>query len=266
MKLEKKVCAHSTLGTLLRRGMWTVLWLIPVILVCFLLFLAYVRRVEITSIVIEGDVLLSAREVKSYINIDMPVDYLSLSTAVVSKRLQEHPLIYSARVKKTFDGKLLLALTRSMPLVAVLATVGGVATPVYFDKGGKCVQVGTRGGIVDVPILSGIALVDPHLGVYLPSWARDFVAALATIKKEQSALFHSVSEFKIHSSGKGYKILEIWFADFKQKYITEIDIDAKHLQKLQRFADRISKEAFAKDFESFDVRQGSIIAKKKRAI
>ncbi len=256
----------SFLGKFFYRGVWTVLWLIPIFVVFFLLFLMYVQRVEITSIVIKGDIKLTAKEIKSYINIDIPTAYLKINTVEISKKLRQHPLIYSARVKKKFDGTLVLLLTRSIPLVTMLATINGIATPVYFDKDGKCVQVGTKGGIVDVPIVSGLKLIDPRVGVYLPAWAQEVLASLATIKKEHSALFHSVSEFKIHSHGDNYKTLEIWFADFKQKYIADIGINVKHLQKIWYFAEKISKETFAQDFESFDVRQGVIIAKKKRMI
>lgn len=262
----RKVDNISSLSKRFRQSIWVVLWLIPILSVLFLLFLMYVQRVEITSVVVEGDVRLTAKEVKSYINIDIPAAYLTISTTEISKQLQRHPLIYSVRVKKKFDGTLVLFLTRSMPLVTVLARVKGTLTPVYFDKEGKCVQVGVQGGIVDVPIVSGLTLVDPHIGVYLPAWAQEILGSLATIKEEHSALFHSVSEFKIHSRGDNYKTLEIWFTHFKQKYITEADIDAKHLQKIWYFADRINKEAFAQNFESFDLRQGIVIAKKKRVI
>lgn len=240
------------------------LWCIPAIAVFFFVFIANVRRAEIKDITVKGDVALSEQEIKRIADVKLPVLYLDINTAKIEKRLEDHPLIYSARVKKTMSGELVLILTRSQPLVAVLATVNGVEMPAYFDAAGRVVQVGVEGGIVDVPVVSGLALVDPAAGVFAPEWVKEFLASLAKIKKSNSALFNSVSEFRIVSDADAYRMLEIWFTQFPQKYITSIDIGVKDLEKLFVFADRINKEQFAAEFSSFDVRQGVIIGKRSK--
>lgn len=244
---------------------WGFLWTVPVVIIFFLLFLGYVKNKEISSITLHGNVSLSLNDIKKYVGITFPINYLDVHTSAIEKKLTKHPLIYSTDVKKNFNGELIITVTRSMPLVAILGTVNGVSTPVYFDKNGKCVQVGVKGGIVDVPIISGIDLIDPKLGVYVPNWLQDFFTNLATIKKENRKLFHSVSEFKLVSNQDNYKTLEIWFTKFKQKYIISMNIDTKYLERVWIFADRINKETFSYEFDSFDIRQGVIIGKKRES-
>ena len=95
----------------LKQIFWTLLWSIPIILIIGLVFLSYVRRIEISMVTIKGDVLLTAKEIKSYVGISIPMPYLNANTSKISEKLEAHPLIYKARVKKKFDGTLTVSYT-----------------------------------------------------------------------------------------------------------------------------------------------------------
>lgn len=232
-------------------------------LILFLIFLSFLHNIIISTINITGNVILDNKELLQIIEIELPAPYFEVNTYDITARFEEHPLVYKANITKRISGKLDIFLERSDPVVGVLATVNHTQTPIYFDKYGKCVQVGVGMGIVEVPIISGIELVNPQVGVYLPDWLKALLLDIDTIKHEDLSLYNSVSEFSIHDKGQEYRIMEINFVDYTISFITELKINTKSLLELKKLANRISLSTKITDFDYFDIRQGVIIGKKR---
>lgn len=222
----------------------------------------YLSGVAITKINITGDIRISNEVLLKQMRIQFPITYFQVDIQTITQRLEEHPLIYRASVSKKISGKLLIALERSNPLVSVLSKIDGIQTPSYFDNNGRCVQVGVGLGIVDVPILSGITLVNPEIGVYLPEWLLELTNNLSNIRRENPELFRNISEIEIQDQGLDYRILMITFIGYDARFIIDININNTILLQLWKFANTVSSTESLLEFDYFDVRQGVIIGKR----
>ncbi len=242
--------------------LWSIIWTFTIFVVAIVFFVSFIQKIDINRINLYGDIAFSVKDLKKYMGIELPIPYAKANIKAMKKAIEAHPLVYKSHIRKTLRGEINITLERSIPLVVVLAKVNGKEVPAYFDKTGKSVQVGLQGGIVDVPVLSGIEIINPEVGVFLPQWVVTFLKKVAIIKKENKAVFSHISEWRIVSFKDGYRIIELWFKDYQSKFITEVDISTEKLEKIWYFAENITKEGFFNGFESFDVRQGVIIGKK----
>ena len=226
----------------------------------------FLNRVTIDSVEISGDITLPSDIVNQRLEITFPSPYFDVDINQIAVNFMDYPLIYHADVRKSVFGVLYIDLERSNPIVSILSTQNDIQEPAYFDENGRCVQVGTRIGIADVPILSGVTLVDPFVGVFLPDWIQVLLQDLSRIQKEDMLLYKRVSEINIQDKGQEYRVLEIFFIGANTSFITDINITTNSLSQLWIFAEKVSSSKKLQEFEYFDVRQGVIIGKKKAEV
>lgn len=228
--------------------------------------ITFVSKIQIHTLKMSGDIILPKEILQTQIKIELPQKYFDVNTRDIKDRIEAHPLIYQAKVNKSLSGKLNVILERSNPLVSTLAEVNGVFKPVYFDKLGRCVQVGAGLGVVDVPIISGLTLVNPSVGVYLPEWVQDIIKRLNDIRLQNAKLYKQISEIAIRDMGEEYRILEITFTHLKPRFITNVQIDTHIMMKIWQLGNKIvnSSNTELLNFDYFDIRQGVIIGKRER--
>ncbi len=234
--------------------------LLCIIVVLSILLLVYVYNQKITKMYVEGDIELSTEDIQNITDVQLPQKYIDINKKNIVHALEASPLIYTAKVKKTLFSTLVITLTRARPIVSILATVDNKTTPSYFDREGKCIQVGVQNGIVDVPILSGVVIKNPTPGVVLPSWLLSFIQQIDIIKKDNPSLFTKVSEFAIKREDT-LTLVDIHFTDYAQYITSDLHIDADMLRKMYYFLSKVANIAKVQRFISFEIIEGSIVGR-----
>lgn len=219
-------------------------------------------RVALTEINLTGDKILSYQALLNQMNISLPEKYFHINSREIESTLTTHPLIYKAEVKKTIFGVLEVYIERSQPVVSILSSKNGGNIPSYFDNDGRCVQVGVAQGIVDVPIVSGVKLINPSIGIHLPSWMKPLMNDISIIKQESRDLFRKISEIYIQDEGEGYRVLQIYFSGLKSSFITDMNITSHSIEQLWILANKFSTNPQFDNFDYFDTREGIIIGKR----
>lgn len=220
----------------------------------------YVKNLEITRVKIEGNLQLSEESLLKITGLELPRNYLDIKTAELRATLEEHPLIYRAKVSKTFKGALRILLSRSNPVVTVLSENEGDTLPLYFDRTGTCIQVGVQRGVIDVPVLSGVLVKNPVLGMQLPHWIQSFLQQIDIIKHDNPALIAKISEFRLRTLGN-YTMIEVYFNDTYQYVSTDPALDEELLSKMYSFIKNAEKNEKLRKFNSFEITHGVVIGR-----
>ncbi|MDR2759913.1 MAG: FtsQ-type POTRA domain-containing protein [Spirochaetaceae bacterium] len=167
---------------------------------CWFLFISPcmpLQAVEVKGIPdIERDLVLNQAGINSHSS------YMTVNAAVVETHLEELYQIESAKVIKHFPDSVMIVLEPRKALAFALAKTGGKITPVFFDKQGVIFKIGSsqEDEILSpsIPLISGLALDEPVLGMRLPSVFAGFLASLERIHTSAPELLTAFSEIGIH--------------------------------------------------------------------
>ena len=172
-------------------------------LVCELVWLFVITPFRPFSVIdvtgylgIEREVILECAGVTS------GSSYFSANAAAIEKALLGFNQIQSVKVRKSFPGKLEIALESRQPVALALASVSGATVPVVLDSQGVIFQVG--GIEIDsslpgrLPVISGIFIDDPYPGMKLPALLVPLLSELEKIRLAAPELLEAVSEFRIN--------------------------------------------------------------------
>ena len=125
--------------------------------------------------------------------------FFSTNAQNVERSLMSISSVESVQVSKRFPDRLNIVLENRRPVATALATVGGVTVPVIFDSQGVVFQIGrdeiTPVGIL--PIVSGLVIEDPFLGMRLPPQFIPFFRELERIDISSPGLLEAISEIRI---------------------------------------------------------------------
>ena len=103
----------------------------------------------------------------------------------------------SAKVFKSFPGRLRIVLEPRRPLAYSLAALNGTTVPVLFDSEGVIFEVGGKALLGMLPIISGLVIEGPIPGTRLPPVLVPFLRELEKIENSSPELLSAVSEFRI---------------------------------------------------------------------
>lgn len=134
--------------------------------------------------------------------------FVSLNAAAVEKKLEGHYLVESARVTKRFPDRLSISLEprKAVTLSLVTITDGQMSRqiPVYIDKSGVVFQIGNGNDVprnaprVNLPVLSGIVIEQPSLGMRLPTAFVPLLEEFARLGNDAPHLMAAVSEIQVN--------------------------------------------------------------------
>jgi cell division protein FtsQ len=127
---------------------------------------------------------------------------VTVNTGAATAALEELHQVESARVVKHFPDSLTIILEPRKALAFTLVRVGTKITPVFFDKRGVIFKIGNDPGddflSPSIPLISGLALDEPVLGMRLPPVFTGFLASLERIHVSAPELLMVFSEIGIH--------------------------------------------------------------------
>jgi cell division protein FtsQ len=142
--------------------------------------------------------------VLSIAGIDSKSSWFTLDALHAGQELEKHSSIETARVLKRFPDRVKIFLTPRTPAAMCLASSGGRTVPVYFDREGMIISVGTGEALPNVspeprvPILSGVVIDNPVPGMRLPAVFGPLLENIEKIGSGAPELLEAVSEIRIN--------------------------------------------------------------------
>jgi cell division protein FtsQ len=145
---------------------------------------------------------LGKADVLAIAGIDSSATYISIDAAEVERRLSAYYLVESAKVVKRFPDRVSIFLEPRRAVAVVLARVNGRIQPVYFDRHGVAIGLGSNAGEMPpslLPLVSGV--IDDNYPIrpgmklaasYLPLFSR-----IGAISDEDPNIWKAISEIGI---------------------------------------------------------------------
>ncbi|MDR0474006.1 MAG: FtsQ-type POTRA domain-containing protein [Treponema sp.] len=133
--------------------------------------------------------------------------YISTDTGAIENALMVLPQIEYAQVFKHFPDRLEIALEGRKPVAMAFARSAGKTISVYFDAGGVIFGIGKGRDKPHkaLPVISGLELDDPYLGMRLPSAVIPVLSQIENLNDKSPELLTAVSEIRInHKTLNGF--------------------------------------------------------------
>ena len=136
--------------------------------------------------------------------------YIFTNAKETEERIASLPQIESVRVFKRFPDRLEINLSARKAAAFAFAESGGKTIPVVLDRQGVIFQIGNTGqtdAYSDFPVLSGLAIEQPALGMRLPAKFFPLLEELDAIRINAPELLSAVSEICVDKkSPEGFDI------------------------------------------------------------
>ena len=125
--------------------------------------------------------------------------FISTDARAVERALMNVSSIESVQVIKRFPDRLHIVLESRRPVASALATLNGLTVPVQFDNQGVIFQIGRdeMASSNTLPIVSGLFIEEPFLGMRLPPQFIPFFRELEKIEMSSPKLLEALSEIRI---------------------------------------------------------------------
>ena len=146
----------------------------------------------------------------AYAGISSESSFILTNISEVETLISSLPLIESVRVIKRFPGRLEINLISRRASALAFAYENGISTPVIFDRQGVIFQIGAddlQEIMPDLPVISGIIIEQPVVGMRLPARIFPLLENLDLIRINAPELLSAVSEIRIdRTSSEGYEL------------------------------------------------------------
>ena len=177
-----------------------------------------IRTIEVTGLSEKGHPHMEA-EIRVYAGVEEGQSLLSIPSSELVRRVEEHPFVAQAEVRRAFPGDIRIGVTLRTP-VAVLAISGALY---LIDAEGRPFKQVRAGDDFDVPVVSG---ADEAMMQADSTVLRDAVSVVHAFAKKQSEgrLQHLSLEQIQFLAGVGF---EIHFADGLQVRVGRTHLEEK---------------------------------------
>jgi cell division protein FtsQ len=200
---EERILQNKKNSSVLDRRLKRILIILAMVVageLCWLLFISPcmpLQAVEVRGIPdIERGLILARAGITSRSS------YMTVNTAGAEAALEGIYQVESATVIKHFPDRVLITLEPRKAAAFTLTRIADKITPVFFDRQGVIFKIGNGYGdellSSSIPLISGLALEEPVLGMRLsPVFAR-FFTGLERIHASAPDLLTAISEIEIH--------------------------------------------------------------------
>ena len=152
---------------------------------------------QFSRIEISGYDGIAREEILAIAGLTEKSSFFATDKDAVENALSGISRLASARVFKSFPGRLRIVLEPRRPLAYALAGLNGSTVPVLFDSEGVIFEVGGPFLSGILPVISGLAIESPVAGMRLPLAFISFFKELEKIENSSPELLSAISEFKI---------------------------------------------------------------------
>ncbi|MDQ7041085.1 MAG: FtsQ-type POTRA domain-containing protein [Rhodothermus sp.] len=161
---------------------------LPVLALCGVAWL-WLERVQLRQIEIVGVRQADPETLRQLAAVDSGVALFALDPVLIADRVQRHPWVRTASVRRLPTGTLRIAVEERTPVVLLMDARG---RPVcYLDVDGYGMPLG-GGPAIDVPLLSGVPGPAHPMRPLEDRQVRALLAALAVLKPSERALIAEI--------------------------------------------------------------------------
>lgn len=155
--------------------------------------------IPFSTLEVKGFPGFDGADVLRYAGIGEGASFVSLNARQVEKTLADFYLVESAAVIKRFPDRLSIFLEPRRAVALSLAEFSGRVLPLYFDRHGVVFRIGNGWGEPEnLPVISGLVIEHPVLGMRLPAAITPFLSDLAKIETDAPELLSAISELRIN--------------------------------------------------------------------
>lgn len=218
---------------------------------------------QVKRIVVRGDVTMSESEIVQQAGISGRELLFRVDLASMERRLETHPIVRSAIVKRVLPNTLVIELQRRRPVLLALVNAGTTVTPITIDSDGVVV---TRGADVEhweLPILSGLDFRATAPGTKLPSMLVPLLQDLRSLQMNAPQLFDMFSELRIDPRrGGGFDVIA--FPKHVPVRVRLNDrLDRETCGYMAMVLDVLNRQGAVENIEEIDFRAGEVVYRMK---
>jgi cell division protein FtsQ len=218
---------------------------------------------------INGIPELDRAEVLSRAGIGPHSSYMTVDVRGAELALNALYQVESARVTKQCPDTIRIALEGRKAVALTLVPVNGRIEPVFFDRYGVAIQIGSDGldsgvQLQTLPLISGLVFADLSLGMKLPAIFRRFLSDLAKLNGAAPELLGTVSEIQvIRKAYDGFE-LALFPIHYPAKVLVGNEITADTIRYMLLLIDALKKQGVMTD--EIDFRTGTASYKKEASL
>ncbi len=244
----------------LRIVLWIIIGTLLVLLSGQLVFhFLLAPTLTIRSIKVQSEVDLSRDEVIRLAGLGDGARYFSVDEDAIRVRLESHPPVRTAEVKKAFPREISVRITARKPLGMALVPVGERSVPVVFDEEGVIYEVGADVRDWDLPVLSGLRFAEYRPGTRLPEVLRGLLADLRGLRETEPALYRIISEIRINPVSTGDYELKVFFLGYRRAVRLGGELSAATLKNAVVVLDVMEREGVPAKVREVDFRMREVV-------
>ncbi|MFW6343458.1 MAG: cell division protein FtsQ/DivIB [Sediminispirochaetaceae bacterium] len=238
-----------------------VLFLSFLLVLEILFHLVIAPRLVISNITIEtaGDFPLSNEEILNIAGLAGGTStYFSTNTKALEERLENIPMVRTAKVEKSFPRGLSLNLTKRTPIALLTVPLNGRLTTAFLDENGVIYSIGEVGN-ADFPVISGVEIPRVEEGMKLPQVLHSFLEDLEELKGESPSLYRLISEVKfVKNNSTEYDVI-LYPSHYRVRVRIGPSIDKKLLTYVMLVLDVLSGRGMEDEVVEVDFRTDNVV-------
>jgi len=238
---------------------WILLVVVLAVLGELLYHLVIAEYIVISEVMIDSDGIVSEAELMELAGISAGSSYFSIDPGAVAARIEDHPALKSAAVRKLFPETLQVTVTARKPLVISFADVGDRQLPVAIDEEGVAFQSYRDIEEWSLPVISGIRFEDFSVGTRLPDRVVDVLRQIHSVRLDAPTLFDQLSEIHVSGATQNAVELVIYPLGYGVPVRIEDELDASLLRYIIMVLDMFEREDRLQNIRELDFRGGQIV-------
>lgn len=238
---------------------WSLALVSLVIIGELLYHLVLTEQIVIREVLVDHDGPLGRSEILELAAVGEGSSYLRLDPVAAAARIEDHPGVRRAQVRKVFPDTLQISVDARQPLVISFAAVGDRELPVAIDEEGVAFQLYRDIEEWDRPVLSGVRFEDFSLGTRLPEQLVTVLKQLEQLRLREPTLFEQISEIRV-SGGVGDAVeLLVYPLGYRVPVRVADELDASLFRYIIMVLDVFDREGRLQNIRELDFRGGQIV-------
>ena len=234
---------------------------VPAALVVFAFVV--VPQLRISRVHVHADFEIDRGDLLELAGLQESTHYLAVNPARIAARLEEYPLIRTARVERIFPDAIRMTLTRRRPVALTVFNRDGRNNLAAIDENGVIYDAGVHLGKSDLPIISGLEFQGNPVGSRLPEILNGFLADLHHLRIEETRLFERISELHVVPRNSGGFDILMFTADYRIPVRLAGEINPELFRWSLMVLDVLSQQGLSEEVAEIDFRSGEIVYRLK---
>ncbi len=233
-------------------------------LVCEFLFYVFIMPARSPAYIkVSGNTSIKSSTLLTAIGLDANSTWFSVDADDVLSRLKDLSIVADAKVEKVFPDKVFISITEREACAMMFADHSGKTVPMLMDKTGTIFHIGWSSNIVRLPVLSGLTIENPRVGMHVHPDLAEVFEAISRLHQVNPTLLGEISEIKIEEKAFGNYELVLFPVRVGLPVRTTKELTQKSLQSMLLFLDAIPNIVDIASIEEIDIRSGSAVIKKR---